>query len=112
MSKIIASAAIRGAHKIVTNAEALLRESIEKHGESCEVKFPGTAYYLPIIYGLTGVRVEKLGDIKEPFKHAKSLLPEVPSEKFWLPYLGSALDAGSATLIGEEIIEALKFVGG
>ena len=110
MSRIIASAAIKGAHKIVSKADSLLKEVIEKNGESKKVEFPGTAYYLPVIYALTGKKVEIIGDMKEPLVQAKSLLPEVPSEKLWLPYLGNALDAGIATLIAEEIIEALKFV--
>jgi acetyl-CoA synthase len=41
---------------------------------------------------------------------AQSLLPEVPTENLWLPYLGSALDAGMATLFAQEIIEALKYL--
>ncbi len=112
MSRIIASAAIRGAHKIVSRAETLLKEAVNNNGESREVKFPGTAYYLPVVYALTGEKVEKLSDMYEPVSQAKSLLPEIPSEKLWLPYLGSALDAGIATLIAEEIIEALKLLNG
>lgn len=112
MSKIIASAAIRGAHKIFSRAETLLKETVKKNGESKEVKFPGTAYYLPVVYALTGKKVERLCDMYEPLNQAKSLLPKIPSENLWLPYLGDALDAGISTLIAEEIIEALKFVNG
>ena len=112
MSKIIASAAIRGAHKIVSRAENLLRETVEKNSESMEVKFPGTAYFLPVVYALTGEKVEKLSDMYEPVSQARSLLPKVPTEQLWLPYLGDALDAGIAAIIAEEIIEALKIVNG
>ena len=50
MSKIIASAAIRGAHKIVSRAEDKWRQAMEKYGEKEPVGFPNTAYYLPVIY--------------------------------------------------------------
>ena len=61
MSKIIASAAIRGAHKIVNQAEAKWHEATERWGAGKTVGFPNTAYYLPVIYGITGQKVEKLG---------------------------------------------------
>ena len=40
------------------------------------------------------------------------LLPPVPSENVWLPYLGGTLDAGMATLFAFEIIEACKYLIG
>ncbi len=112
MSKIIATAAIRGAHKIVKQAEEKLQEAIEKKGKDEKVEYPNTAYYLPIILLFLGQKVQKLGDLEESLQEAKKLLPEVPSEELWLPYLGDALDAGVATLIAEEIIESLKYVIG
>ena len=59
MSKIIISAAIRGAHKIVDKCAAKLDEAIKKYGEKQEIGFPDTAYYLPIIYALMGTKIEK-----------------------------------------------------
>ncbi|GAH93989.1 unnamed protein product [marine sediment metagenome] len=47
MSKIIASAAIRGAHKYVKEAEEKLNKLIEEKGPDEKVAFPNTAYYLP-----------------------------------------------------------------
>ncbi len=44
MSKIIASAAIRGAHKYVKEAEEKLNKLIEEKGKKQEVSFPNTAY--------------------------------------------------------------------
>jgi acetyl-CoA synthase len=112
MSKIIASAAIRGSHAINDRVAARLDEAIEKHGESQEIGFPNTAYYLPIIYGMTGMKVEKLADCRPVMKVAEELLPPVPPEHLWTPYLGPALDAGMATLFMEEIEEAIKYVDG
>nr|BAL57910.1 CO dehydrogenase/acetyl-CoA synthase complex gamma subunit [uncultured Acetothermia bacterium]BAL59033.1 CO dehydrogenase/acetyl-CoA synthase complex beta subunit [Candidatus Acetothermum autotrophicum] len=110
MSKIIASAAIRGAHKYVAEAEQKLTEAIETYKPEKKVGFPNTAYYLPLILALTGLKVETLKDCQEALRYAKDLLPPVPEEHLWLPYLGNALDAGIATLIAEEIIEALRYL--
>ncbi|MBC7190680.1 CO dehydrogenase/CO-methylating acetyl-CoA synthase complex subunit beta [Candidatus Aerophobetes bacterium] len=112
MSRIIASAAIRGAHKYVKEAEEKLNRLIEEKGEKQEIGFPNTAYYLPLILALLGIKVETLADAKRALEYAKGLLPPVPSDRLWLPYLGDALDAGIATLIAEEIIEALKYLTG
>lgn len=112
MSKIIASAAIRGAHSIVGKAEHRLAQAKEAHGANAPVEFPNTGYYLPVIYGLTGEKVERLSDMDKVLGMARDLLPEAPSDKLWLPYLGPTLDAGIATLIAEECIEALRYVGG
>ena len=38
MSKIIASAAIRGAHKIVKQAEDILAKAIKEKGKDCRVE--------------------------------------------------------------------------
>jgi len=112
MSKIIASAAIRGAHKITEQAEDILARAIKEKGEDCRVEFPNTGYYIPIIYSMTGRAVEKLADFKEVMDEIKGLLPPPVDDDLWVPYLGQALDAGMATLFAEEIIEACKYLIG
>ncbi len=112
MSRIIATAAIRGAHSIVKQAEEKLREAIESKGKDTKVEYPDTGYYLPIIYSATAFEVKTLGDCEEALGHARALLPPVPEEKIFLPYLGWALDAGIATLFAEEVIEACKYLIG
>jgi acetyl-CoA synthase len=112
MSKIIASAAIRGAHKIAKQAEDILMRAIKEKGEDCRVEFPNTGYYMPIIYSMTGKAVEKLADFKEVMQEVKDLLPPLVDDDLWLPYLGQALDAGMATLFAEETIEACKYLIG
>ena len=112
MSKIIASAAIRGAHKIAKQAEDILTKAIKEKGEDCKVEFPNTGYYIPIIYSMTARPVEKLADFKEVIQEIKGLLPPLVDDDLWLPYLGQALDAGMATLFAEEIIEACKYLIG
>jgi len=110
MSKIIATAAIRGAHKIVEKAFEKYESAVKKFGKEAEIGFPNTAYYLPIIYAILGYPVKRLGDCEEVLQEAKRLLPEIPSEKTWLPYLAPALDAGMATFFAEEIIEAIRYL--
>jgi acetyl-CoA synthase len=112
MSRIIATAAIRGAHSIVKQAEEKLRETIDSKGKDTKVEFPDTGYYLPIIYSATAFEVKTLGDCEEALGHARALLPPIPEEKIYLPYLGWALDAGIATLFAEEVIEACKYIIG
>lgn len=112
MSKIIATSAIKGSYKIVQRAEKLLNECIEKHGKDQKIEFPNTGYYLPIIYSMTGIKVEKLADAVKVIGEAKKILPPIPSDRVWIPYLGNTLDAGIATLWAEEIIEAIKYIDG
>jgi len=112
MSKIIASAAIRGAHKIAKQAEEILTKAIKEKGEDCKVEFPNTGYYMPIIYSMTGRAVEKLADFKEVMQEVNDLLPPLVDDYLWVPYLGHALDAGMATLFAEETIEACKYLIG
>jgi acetyl-CoA synthase len=112
MSKIIASAVIRGAHKITKQAEDILARAIEEKGKDCRVEFPNTGYYMPIIYSMTGQAVEKLSDFQEVMQEVKGLLPPLVDDELWLPYLGQALDAGMATLFAEEVIEGCKYLIG
>jgi acetyl-CoA synthase len=112
MSKIIASAAIRGAQRIAGQAEDILMRAIREKGRDCHVEFPNTGYYIPIIYSMTGRAVEKLADFEDVMREIKGLLPPPVDDNLWLPYLGQALDAGMATLFAEEIIECCKYLIG
>ncbi len=110
MSKIICSAAIRGAKNIIDMAEQTYEDALVKFGPEQEVSFPNTAYFLPIIYSILGAKVEKLGDMKEIFQECRKLLPDVVTEDLWLPYLAPALDAGMATFFAEEMFEAIRYL--
>jgi len=110
MSKIIASAAIRGARKIFAQAEAKYREALERHGPDQEIGFPNTAYYLPIIYSMTGIAVSKVKDMERVLDMCRRLIPPPVRESVPLPYLAPALDAGMATFFAEEMIEAVRYL--
>jgi acetyl-CoA synthase len=110
MSKIIASAAIRGAYKIIDRADKKWQQAMDRWGANEPVGFPNTAYYLPVTYGVLGIAVAKLGDMEQVLKRCKSLLPPPVRETCPLPYLAPALDAGMATFFAEEIIEAIRYL--
>jgi acetyl-CoA synthase len=112
MSRYIASRAIRGANALVTEAELMLQKALAEKGPDTPVAFPNTAYYLPLIFGMTGLEVEKLSQLEPAMQHAKQLLHPIPSKKKWTPYLGETLDSGMATLIAAETIEAIRFIYG
>src|SRR3989337_621756 len=109
MSRYIATRAIRGANALVTEAELMLNKVLNEKGPEAPVAFPNTAYYLPVIYGMTGLEIQTLGQLPEVIKRARELLHPIPSERKWTPYLGETLDAGMATLLAAETIEAVRF---
>ncbi len=109
MSKLISTKAIRGAHKLVVRAEKELQGALEEKGPQTRVEFPNTGYFLPISHGILGLRIETLGGLRELLDKAKALLPPIPEDRLWVPYLGHTLDAGMAALFADEIIEAIKY---
>lgn len=109
MSKVIATRAIRGAHSLVERAEKELLTALETKPQETEVKYPNTAYYLPISFGMMGMKIETLAGLKDLLAEAKRLLPPIPNDNMWLPYLGNTLDAGMAALFADEIIESIKY---
>ncbi len=110
MSKIICSAAIRGAQKIYERSEGLYEEALGNYGPEREIGFPNTAYYLPIIYAMTGIPVARLQDCGKVFDLCKKLIPPPVRETTHLPYLGPTLDAGMATFFVEEMAEAIGYL--
>ncbi|MFZ1976628.1 MAG: acetyl-CoA decarbonylase/synthase complex subunit alpha/beta, partial [Bacteroidota bacterium] len=86
-----------------------LKQALEEKSAETKVEFPNTAYYLPVSYGILGLKIDTLGGLNKMLDEAKRLLPPLPAEKLWLPYLGHALDAGMAALFADEIIEGIKY---
>jgi acetyl-CoA synthase len=110
MSRYIATRAIRGANALVSEAELMLDRALLEKGPETPVAFPNTAYYLPLIYGMTNTAVENLGQLVPVIEHARQLLHPMPSGRHWTPYLGETLDSGMATLLAAETIEAVRYV--
>ncbi len=112
MSRYVATRAMRGANALVSEAEAMLDRALAERGPETPVSFPNTAYFLPVIFGMTGREVETLGQLTDALSHARSLLHPVPADHLWTPYLGETLDSGMATLIAAETIEAIRYIYG
>ncbi|SMC36592.1 acetyl-CoA decarbonylase/synthase beta subunit [Desulfocicer vacuolatum DSM 3385] len=110
MSKLIAFAAIQGGYKVVSEVEGLYQKALQTYNADTKVEFPNTGYFLPVIYSLTGLKVQTLEDIQKPLAFARGLLPPHVKSKNHLPYLGPLLDAGMAGIIAYEIKEALRSV--
>src|SRR5512144_2976945 len=99
MSKVIATGAILGAHYYVKQAEALVEKAISEKGGDFKFEFPDTAYFLPMMFTMTGFEVRTLGDMRTALEtRVKPLVGEPPEgDGFYKPYLGEALDAGMVT---------------
>lgn len=112
MSRLVAFAAIQGAYNIISKAEGTFKRAMDKYGPNQPLAFPNTAYYLPIIYSILGIKVEKLADAESVMKRCRELLPEHVKTKgnIHLPYLGNLLDAGMAAILAEEVVEAIRYV--
>ncbi|MEZ4568462.1 MAG: hypothetical protein R2860_16395 [Desulfobacterales bacterium] len=88
MSKLVAFAAIQGGYKVVSSAEGQLRQILSEMNADTKVEFPNTGYFLPVIYSLTGMKVQNLEDLKKPLEFARGLLPPVKRQKpapLWPP---------------------------
>jgi len=110
MSKLVAFAAIQGGYNIVSKVEGDLKQALETYNADTPVGFPNTAYYLPVIYSLLGMKVEKLEDLQKPLEFCRKLLPPHVKSRNHLPYLGPLLDAGMAGIMAFEIKEALRYL--
>jgi acetyl-CoA synthase len=110
MSKLVAFAAIQGGYNIVSRTEGEVKKALETFNADTKIGFPNTAYYLPVIYSLTGIKVETLEDLQKPLAFSRGLLPPHLKNRNHLPYLGPLLDAGMAAIMCFEIQEALRYL--
>ena len=98
MSRYIATRAIRGAHGMVREAEEAVNAALAEHGPDAPVAFPNTAYYLPMIFGLTGARSRSWATCRRCSSTPRTCCTRCPAT-LWTPYLGETLDSGMATLL-------------
>jgi acetyl-CoA synthase len=112
MSKFVAASAMRGAHDVLSRTRARFDSALAERGAKTPVGFPETAFFLPMAYALLGAEVETLGEMGEVLEYTEELLPQLPTEESWLPYLAGTIDAGIATLLGEEILKCLDHLEG
>ncbi|MEA2121907.1 acetyl-CoA decarbonylase/synthase complex subunit alpha/beta [Dehalococcoides mccartyi] len=110
MSNTVAEASINGARNIVNASYEIFKQALAANCHDTAVGFPNTAYFLPVIYGILGIQVEKLSDMETVFDKCFKMLPppEVKAEE--VTELGAVLEAGLATLFAEEMLEALRYL--
>ena len=85
--------------------ENAINEAIAKYGEDKAISFPDTAYSLPCYYGVTGVKIGNLGELKAALGVVKTLMTR---EK----RLNDVFMSGVATALCAEFIEVLKYMDG
>ncbi|MGL4606771.1 MAG: acetyl-CoA decarbonylase/synthase complex subunit alpha/beta [Eubacteriaceae bacterium] len=91
-----------GQAQYLQRAEEMVAKAVAEKGKETPVKFPGTAYALPIIYAVTGKKITNLGELEEAVALAKTFIHRTN-------YLQDALDAGTASAMLAEVIEAVKY---
>ncbi len=85
---------------------AAIDAAIAQYGESEPVAFPDTAYSLPCYYGITGVKITTLGEMKAALEGTvKGMMTRNPR-------LQDAFDSGIASALCAEFLEALKYIHG
>jgi acetyl-CoA synthase len=85
--------------------EQAIDGAIAQYGADKPVAFPDTAYSLPCYYGVTGTKVNNLGELKEALGVVKTLMTR---EK----RLNDVFMSGVATALCAEFIEVLKYIDG
>jgi len=106
MSMELFKGAYEGAVTATSYAEILLAKAIKEHGADCQVKYPDTAYRLPVITALSGEEVNTIGDLAPILNRIRTtnIREELTLENAKLN--------GEATLYAAEIIEALRYIKG
>ncbi len=84
---------------------AAVDEAIAQNGESCAVAFPNTAYALPCYYGIKGVKITTLGEMKEALGEIKAMMTRNNR-------LHDVFESGVASALCAEFLEALKYLNG
>ena len=84
---------------------AAIDNAIATYGESEAVSFPDTAYSLPCYYGVTGVKITNLGEMKAAMTTIQGMMTRNKR-------LQDAFDSGIASALCAEFLEALKYLHG
>ena len=84
---------------------AAIDEAIAAYGESEAVSFPDTAYSLPCYYAVTGEKITNLGEMKAAMATLQTMGTHGNR-------LQNGFDAGIASALCAEFLEALKYIHG
>ncbi len=112
-SVTVAELMVKGARKILSDAESYLSALTKNKGEGFTLSFPETAFYLPLANAVLGLEVKDLGGATKILSTAKSLIiKDIPPEDKWATFLKDALNAGVAAILSEEVICAMRYIEG
>jgi len=102
----------KGADTIIKVTKEALDKAIKEKGAKQAVGFPETNYYLPLVNALLKIEVKTLEDCAVVVKQAEGLNNNLPcANGFKMEALGGVLNKGIATLLCEEILAALQYLG-
>ena len=93
-----------GAIASISQAETLLNQAIGSYGVVQKIGYPDNAYYLPVIYSLSGEKIKTLGECRLVIDNLRSLLKE--NFNSFVDYLF----AGEAAWYAADIIEAVRYL--
>jgi len=101
--KKIFSNVYKGAITACSYAEILLNQAIKKYGKDKAVKYPDTAYFLPVIRCLSGEEVRTLGELVPILNRMRAQVKATPTFE-------QARLNGESTWYAAEIIEAVRYL--
>ena len=111
MSQVLIDLGSKGSAAIINATKEALDKAIKEKGTNCEISFPETNYFLPLINALLKIEVKTLADCANVLKQAEGLdKNQSASNGFNLTALGGVLNKGIATLLCEEILAALYYL--
>ncbi len=105
MTDRLFSSCIRGARAVLSLARETLGARAAQRGAGSPLRYPETAYELPVVFGLSDIRVATLGDAPAVLDLAEGLIADAPTAE-------NALSAGAATLLAAEVLGALAHEAG
>lgn len=94
----------KGSDEMYALAEQALANASAKFDDAQAVAYPSTAYYLGILYAMTGRKNATLGELKDSMTWIKG---QMTREK----RLHDVFTSGIATACAAEVIEACKYIG-
>ncbi len=95
----------KGSDEMYAKAVESLEEVSKEYSDDTAIGFPDTAYFLPTIYAMTGVKITNLAQLKDMMTWIKG---QMTREK----KTHDIFTSGIATCCAAEVIEACKYIDG
>ena len=94
-----------GNDSLYAQAEAALKEALEKYGPDQALAFPGTAYSIPCYYAITGEKIATVGEAQGALEKIKGMMTRNKR-------MTDVFSSGIAAALSCEFIEAFKYIEG